>query len=247
MKKPLGLVEISRKRGRIAGFGMPKVPVQILWCGTNRPRKKYGERKNGWSFPPAVRELLLQELAGKTALHLFGGRADFGYRLDLDTATNPDIVGDAFLPPFERDSFDAVILDPPYYAMRQQEKIALIRAAAWIARERVYWFHTVWIATDRHTPLQRAWLIRVGDQCAVRVLQEFKSLATKLPPLQAHEFTRGHPLIYKRWAEREARGVNLPFPDLTAGKQIAPAPKDAGGKSGVYTGDWTFAGDAAKP
>lgn len=244
MKKSLtgsraGLVTIKRRRGRIAGFGKPRVPVEVLWCGTNRPRKKYGERKNGWSFPPAVRELLLQELEGKTVLHLFGGAADFGVRLDLDPATNPDVVGDAFMPPFERDSFDAVILDPPYYQMRQQEKIALMRAAAWIARKRVYWFHTVWIATDRHTPMDHAWLIRVGDQCAVRVLQRFKSLATKLPPLQAHEFTRGHPLIYKRWADRNAKGAELPFPDLLAGSQMPmpPLPQDRK-QIGVYTGDW---------
>src|SRR6266404_679551 len=167
----IGKVIIKRRRGRIAGFGAPSVPVQVLWCGTNRPRKKFGERKNGWSFPPAVRELLLQELSGKTCLHLFGGASDFGLRLDIDPSTNPDVVGDAFFPPSALDSFDAVIIDTPYYKMRTGENIALMRAAAWIARESVFWFHTVWIATDRHTELQRAWLIRVGDQCAVRVLQ----------------------------------------------------------------------------
>jgi hypothetical protein len=71
-----GLVTIRRKKGRIAGFANAPCPVDVLWCGTNRPRKKYGERKNGWSFPPAVRELLLQETQGLTVLHLFGGQAD---------------------------------------------------------------------------------------------------------------------------------------------------------------------------
>lgn len=239
MKAP-GLVEITRKRGRIAGFGASPVPLDLLWCGTNRQRKKFGERKNGWSFPPAVRELLLQELVGKTCVHFFGGRADFGLRLDIDPSTNPDIIGDAYLPPFAKSSFDAVILDPPYTSMRQQEKLALMRAAGWVARRWVYWFHTVWIATDSTMPLERAWLIRVGDQCAIRVLQRFKVLASKRPPLQAHEFTRGYPLLYKRWAEREARGQNLPFPDLTAGqanadRQIRCA-KDVPNR--VYTGDW---------
>lgn len=237
----IGLVTITRKRGRIAGFGAPPVPLKLIWCGTNRPRKKFGERKNGWSFPPAVRELLLQELEGKTCLHLFGGAADFGVRLDLDPRTRPDVIGDAFLPPFAKNSFDAVILDPPYYQMRQQEKVALMRAAGWIARESVYWFHTVWIATDSTMPLDSAWLIRVGDQCAVRVLQRFKVSPTKRPPLQLHEFTRGEPLKYKRWAEREAKAM-----DLFAGSQNDPdltidtfATVHAGGKSGqVYTGDW---------
>ena len=72
----------------------------------------------------------------------------------------------------------------------------------------------------------------------------FKCLATKLAPLQAHEFTRGHPLIYKRWADRNAKGAELPFPDLLAGGQMPIVKSNfdavhAGGKSGVYTGDWT--------
>ena len=240
--KQIGFVGISRKRGRIAGFGAPPVPLDLLWCGTNRPRKKFGERKNGWSFPPAVRELLLQEMQGKTCVHLFGGAADFGVRLDLDPSTRPDVIGDAFLPPFAKDSFDAVILDPPYYQMRQQEKVALMRAAGWIARSHIYWFHTVWIATDRTMPLEHSWLIRVGDQCAVRVLQRFKVLPAKRPPLQLHECTRGWPLKYKRWAEREAKAL-----DLFAGKQndAAPSPNLPIGKAGdqvksgrVYVGDW---------
>jgi hypothetical protein len=35
----LARVKIVRKRGRIAGFAAPSVPVDILWCGTNRPRR----------------------------------------------------------------------------------------------------------------------------------------------------------------------------------------------------------------
>lgn len=233
-----GFVEISRKRGRIAGFGAPPVPLELIWCGTNRPRKKFGRRANGWSFPPAVRELLLQQCQGKTVLHLFGGRVDFGVRLDLDPSTCPDVVGDAYLPPFARDSFDVVILDPPYYSMRQQEKRALLRAAAWVAREQVYWFHTVWIATDRTLPLDRAWLIRVGDQCAARVLQRFKVCQGKRPPLQLGEFERGHALKYNRWANVAA---GLPFPDLPhcAANDLPIVKSGPKSKPGVYTGDWS--------
>lgn len=84
-----GMVEIHRRRGRIAGFAKPPCQVETLWCGTNRPRKKFGRRRNGWSFPPAVRELLLQQTKGSTVLHLFGGLADFGVRLDVDPETKP--------------------------------------------------------------------------------------------------------------------------------------------------------------
>lgn len=225
-----GFVEISRKRGRIAGFGAPRVPVDLLWCGTNRPRKKFGRRQNGWSFPPAVRELLLQETAGKTVVHFFGGKADFGLRMDIDPDTNPDVIADAYLPPFARDSFDVVILDPPYHQMRQQEKIALLLAAAWVARCHIYWFHTVWIATDVNTPLEHAWLIRTGDQCAVRCLQKFRVVPDKREPLAPGEFKRGYPLKYNRWA----RAAGELFPDLIAGKQKVLEP----GPNQIFCGDW---------
>lgn len=197
----LGLVTIRRKRGRIAGFAAPKAPVTILWCGSNRPRKKHGQRRAGWSFPPAVRELLLQETQGQTVLHLFGGQADFGLRLDIDPLTRPHVVGDAWLPPFARDTFDVVVLDPPYFQMRAQEKTALLRAAAWIARRRVYWFHTIWVDGSRERlTLRRAWLVYVGQQCAVRCLEEFQvDVGKKLPPLAPGEFERGPALKYNRW------------------------------------------------
>lgn len=230
----MAVVKIRRKRGRIAGFAAPRVPVEILWCGTNRPRRKYGNRRNGWSFPPAVRELLLQETEGRTVLHLFGGQADFGVRMDLDPATNPHMVGDAWLPPFPRDSFDVVVLDPPYAQLRQQEKFALMWAACWIARQHVYWFSTVWIASDRSLPLDRAWLIRVGDQCAIRCLQKFAVREPKRRPLQPGEFKRGEALKYNRW---QFTHPGLPFPDLkqivSGGRRQIPTPEN-----GVYLGDW---------
>jgi hypothetical protein len=180
--------------------------------------------------------------------HLFGGLADFGFRVDLDPDTKPDLVGDAFLPGLPRDSFDDVILDPPYYRMGQQEKIALLRAACWVARRYVWWFHTVWIAADRTLQLDRAWLVRAGDHCAVRTLQRFKVCEPKHLPLDPSEFTRGHPLIYKRWCDRSKKGNDLPFPDLLAGDQIggpeqmAPAPRGVANQrtvtNGVYMGDW---------
>lgn len=238
-----GFVEISRKRGRIAGFGKPAFPVDVLWCGSNRPRKKFGRRANGWSFPPAVRELLLQETQGHTVVHFFGGLADFGVLLDKDPATNPDVVGDAFLPPFSRDSFDDVILDPPYYQMRQQEKVALLRAACWVARRYVWWFHTVWIAADRTLKIERGWLIRTGDQCAVRTLQRFKVCEPKHEPMQLGEFKRGDALKYNRWARVIA---GLPFDEGLA-LAIGTNSGDVGqigqvtncrSANQVYTGDW---------
>ena len=208
-----GLVTIRRKKGRIAGFAAPSCPVDILWCGTNRPRKKHGRRANGWSFPPAVRELLLQETQGKTVLHLFGGLADFGARLDMDPETKPDVLGDAFLAHklFPRNSFDDVVLDPPYSICRKDETRNLIETSAWIARRYVWWFHTVSIATHRVTPLDRMWLVFCGDQCSMRTLQRFKVLEPKRRPPQFGDFKRGPAVKYNRWA-RVAAG--LPFPGV---------------------------------
>lgn len=236
----LARVKIVRKRGRIAGFaghGATAVPVDVLLCGTNRPRRKHGNRRNGWSFPPAVRELLLQETQGLSVLHLFGGHADFGLRMDIDPATNPHVVGDAFLPPFPRDFCDVVILDPPYQMLRMDEKKALMWAAAWIARKRVYWFSTVWASTDRALPLVHSWLIRVGDQCAIRCLQKFEVREPKHTPLTAGQFTRGPALFYNRW---QLKHPPLPFAEFPPDWHLAP-PRNANAKAannGVYLGDW---------
>jgi hypothetical protein len=233
-------VKIVRKRGRIAGFAAPSVPVDILWCGTNRPRRKYGNRRNGWSFPPAVRELLLQETQGLTVAHLFGGAADFGLRMDIDPATKPHVVGDAFLPPFPRDFCDVVVLDPPYQQLKAQEKMALMWAAGWIARQYVYWFSTVWIATDRSLPLVHAWLIRVGDQWAVRCLQKFEVREPKRTPLKPGEFTRGPALFYNRWQLQHPR---LPFSEVPPDWQIAPPPAKGMPKEGITVCIWAIGGN----
>ena len=220
----LARVKIVRKRGRIAGFaghGATACPVDVILCGTNRPRRKHGNRRNGWSFPPAVRELLLQETQGQTVVHLFGGQADFGIRMDIDPATRPHVVGDAFLPPFPRDFCDAAIIDPPYRQLKSQEKMALMWAAGWIARKYVYWFSTVWISTDRSLPLRHAWLIRVGDQCAIRCLQKFEVREPKRTPLQPGQFTRGPALFYNRW---QLQHPPLPFVDRPDW-QLAPPGK----------------------
>lgn len=175
-----------------------KPPVEVLWC-TRNPRRG----KDGWSFPVDVRRLLIRETEGLSVLHLFGGKSDFGTRLDIDPSTKPDVIGDAWIPPFPRESFDVVILDPPYIrdfaTMSNQKTRALFSAAAWIARKRVIWFHTVWIESPARCILEKAWLVRVGRHCTVRCLQFFTVPCPdrKLPPLR--KFTRGPAIRYNRW------------------------------------------------
>lgn len=72
-----------------------KRPVHVLWC----PNARRG-RSNGWSFPPTVGAQLRADFAGKSILHLFGGRSTFGTRMDIDPIVTPDVIADAWLPPF---------------------------------------------------------------------------------------------------------------------------------------------------
>jgi hypothetical protein len=178
-----------------------RAPVDVLWCSNNR-----SGRSNGWSFPPRVNRLLLELTAGKKVCHLFGGLAKFGTRLDIDPVVNPHVRGDAWLPPFRKDAFHVVILDPPYLGINQQMKNQLLRAASFIASEHVVWFHTMWIASDAHLALERAWLVRVGDSCACRCIQVFRTPAVKRSPQMW--FSRGPAMRYNRWL---VGGVSLPF------------------------------------
>ena len=188
----------------MARFSSPR-PV-ALWCPNRRQAAA-----NAWSFPRPVDRLLRQLTAGRTVLHLFGGLAGWGIRLDIDRDTRPQVIGDAWLPPFLRDSFDDVILDPPYIGINQQMKSALIRGAAYVARDRVFWFHTQWIASDAGLRRERSWLVRVGDSCACRCLIEWRvTRQDKAIPIL--EFTRGPALKYRRWLHNPP--VRLPFGEL---------------------------------
>ena len=167
--------------------------IGIIWCANQRQGAS-----NRWSFPPAVDRHLRELTKGKRVCHLFGGLAKFGVRCDIDPQVRPHVITDAWLPPFVKDAFDVVILDPPYLGINQQMKNALFRGAAYIACESVIWFHTMWIAGDICVSLRRSWLVRVGDSCACRCLQEFRVRPGDKPMPQPH-FTRGPAIKYNRW------------------------------------------------
>lgn len=179
-------------------------PIGILWCSNQRHRAG-----NGWSFPPAIERHLRELTTGKTVCHLFGGMSRWGVKLDIDPSTKPHVLGDAWLPPFTKDAFDVVILDPPYVGINQQMKQQLLRGAGYIAKDSVIWFHTQWIASvgrDQLT-LKRSWLVRVGDSCNVRCLQVFNvHQGAKVKPRPY--FNRGPAIRYNRWLAGQHR---LPF------------------------------------
>lgn len=181
---------------------------EALWCSNRRQGAS-----NRWSYPPAVERLLRTVTDGRTVLQLFGGRARWGVRLDIDPATKPHVRGDAWMPPFGRDSFNVVIIDPPYMGINQQMKQTLIRGAAFVAREHVYWFHTQWVAPDSGMRRERSWLIRVGDSCACRCLIEWRVVA-RVKPIPVLNFTRGPALKYNRWLHGE-QGLPL-GPEVSA-------------------------------
>ncbi len=184
--------------------GVPGPRPETLWCHNARQGAS-----NRWSFPPAVEKLLVRETAGRSVLQLFGGLARWGVTLDIDPMTRPRVRGDAWMPPFRRNSFDVVILDPPYAGINQQMKHMLIRGAAFVAREHVFWFHTQWVAPDSWLTRERSWLVRVGDSCACRCLIEWR-VTTADKPVPILKFTRGPALKYRRWLAGEVR-----FPELT--------------------------------
>jgi hypothetical protein len=130
--------------------------------------------------------------------------------MDIDPIVKPDVVADAWNPPFGRDSFDVVILDPPYDQINAQMKVALFRQAVWMARERVIWFHTQWSATYGGVCTERCWLVRIGDGCHVRCLQFFTPRYPKQPPYKY--ILRGPGIKYNRWHGGDQLGLSLALP-----------------------------------
>jgi hypothetical protein len=180
-------------------------PIKIFWCGNLS--KKRGEK---WSFPPQVERYLRELCAGKSTLHLFGGKAKFGIRLDTDCFTEPDVIGDAFLPPFARASFDTVIVDPPYppyLALGPSTVRPLLMNAAYIAKKRVIWFAPLWVSGYTWLRLERSYVVRVGDYCELRSLQFLRpTLPADFRPVS--HFTHGPAVKYNKWLRQPQM---LPF------------------------------------
>ena len=82
----------------------------IVWTLPRPPKSKY---KGG--FPLHFEPNLMQILGyPRDVLQPFGGLAEMGVRVDINPEVNPDIVADAHDLPLPDESFDCVILDPPY-------------------------------------------------------------------------------------------------------------------------------------
>lgn len=87
----------------------------IAWC-LPRPRKD----KYPGGFPLHFERRLIDLLVSLGAprdmkiLHPFGGKAEHGIRVDINSEVKPNVIADAHSLPFRNECFDVVILDPPY-------------------------------------------------------------------------------------------------------------------------------------
>ncbi len=168
------------------------IPTEVLWCADSKRN-----RNLGWRWPHEVESLLHELTLGRSVLHLFGGQASWGVRMDIDPLVRPDVIADAWLPPWAPGSFDSVILDPPYFPLNGNLRSILQRTSAYIARRQVIWFHTLWLSGAHQLFPERAWLVRCGRSHYVRCLIVFRRGpgAVELP----RKYTRGPTLRYNRW------------------------------------------------
>lgn len=99
------------------------------------PRVRADKFRGGF---PLFFEQNLQQLLGHPdkILHPFGGRAEIGERCDIDPLVEPDHVCDAHELPFPDDTYDLVVLDPPYSdeeALELYKTTVKLRPGAYIA------------------------------------------------------------------------------------------------------------------
>jgi len=94
--------------------------------------------KRAWVWSRAEEKLYAKLCVG-SVLHLCSGYSDLGdCRVDINPGAKPDIVADIHYLPFKDQSFDTIIIDPPWYGPQnwmQWERIAseMVR----IARKRI--------------------------------------------------------------------------------------------------------------
>lgn len=129
-----------------------------------------------WAFPREVAALLQRETDGQSVLHLFGGQAAWGVRVDADRSTKPQVVGNAFFPPFRCESFDVVICDPPY-AMTDSNGawVNCVGVAGCLARRTVWWFSTDQMGWGFHgLRCRRWWVVLVSARAPLRYLVDLE-------------------------------------------------------------------------
>lgn len=88
-------------------------PICDIWllargAGSSGKKDYYGAYPSG--FLPRALDLV----GNNNVCHLCSGTIKHGVTVDINPELEPDIVADARNTPFEADTFDAVLIDPPY-------------------------------------------------------------------------------------------------------------------------------------
>ena len=133
------------------------------------------------SYPQHFEKKLLEELGNPTIiLQPFGGMAEYGLRLDISLGASPNILGDAHRLPFKDNSFDAVILDPPYdihyskrlYSTGKIKWSACVKEASRVCKEGGYVvsYHMVSTPVPIHTLLVKRILLETRLWHAARII-----------------------------------------------------------------------------
>jgi hypothetical protein len=108
----------------------------------------------GVLWPEAVSETL-QSLLIPKSLHVCCGNSPLGdVRCDFDPAVKPDYVCDAANLPFEDDSFESVLCDPPYNGKMQWNHDLLCELSR-VASKRIIFQH--WFIPADHEGRWKKW------------------------------------------------------------------------------------------
>jgi len=86
---------------------MGKLKTSVLYLP--RPAKKYPG-----CYPLWFERKLPDILETNNYLHLFGGMADTGIKIDISPDVNPHVVADVHSLPFPTNHFPGAMADPPY-------------------------------------------------------------------------------------------------------------------------------------
>lgn len=115
--------------------GIEKTKGAVPLAGT---RHLYTVKKVLW--PHEVTEVI-QSLLIPRSLHVCAGLSPLGdVRLDNDPNNKPDVLGDASKLPFEDESFESVLCDPPYNGQFQWNH-DLLKELSRVASKRIIFQH----------------------------------------------------------------------------------------------------------